>query len=60
MILYLSFEETCKCLWGKIAYFTISQGDKCPREAAMIGQRDKDQIIDVYGQHIRTCSMDSL
>ena len=38
----------------------MSQGDKCPREAAMIGQRDKDQIIYVYGQDMRICSMDSL
>ena len=58
--LYPSFEETCKCLRGKVAYFTMSQGDKCPREAVMIGQTDKDQIIDVYGLDIRICSMDSL
>lgn len=38
----------------------MSQGDKCPREAAMIVQRDRDQIIDEYGQDIRICSMDSL
>ena len=37
----------------------MSQGDKCPREAMMIGQTDRDQIIDVNGQYIRICSMDS-
>lgn len=58
--LYPSFEETCKCLWGKVAYFTMPQGDICPRDAGMIGQTNKDQIIDIHGQDIRIYSMDSL